>query len=164
MIIQILKMSGDPPLPLPHPPPVITPLQQWLVGGDEKSIENCVGKRHVNNSYGQPSTRLSSAVTSVTTPLTIEGVKDEYVADEPTGQPIKVKGHKGVKEKGSRPADHTTAPVRSERPAVDACCNYRPTLTCNSAQCKYREAKCTCVLCRCLGQCTNISPQTRHNK
>ena len=59
---------------------------------------------------------------SVITPLAIEGVKNEYVQSGPTGQYIKIEGQKGIKEKGTDPAVHTTDPARSDCPAVDTCC------------------------------------------
>ena len=56
---------------------------------------------------------MISAVTFVTSPLEIEGVKDEDGLDDPTGRPIKIKGQKGVKEEGKAPAVNTTAPYLS---------------------------------------------------
>ena len=67
-------------------------------------------KRRVENSYGQTSTRLSSAVKSVTTPKEIEGVKDEDGPEKPTVQPINIKVQNGVKEEGKVPAAYTTYP------------------------------------------------------
>ena len=57
---------------------------------------------------------------SATSPLAIEGVKDKYFQTGPMGQSIKIKGGGGVKEEGKTPAAHTTAPVQSASPDLDA--------------------------------------------
>ena len=44
--------------------------------GENKPIENCVKKRRVGNSHGHLRTRLETDVTSATSSLAIEGVKD----------------------------------------------------------------------------------------
>ena len=53
---------------------------------------------------------MSSVMTSVTTPLSIEGVKEEDDKNGPTGRSIKIKEQKGVKEEGTALAAHTTSP------------------------------------------------------
>ena len=63
------------------------------------------------------------ALTSATSCLAIEGVKDRDVKTGPTVQLIKIEGEKGVKEEGIVPAVYTTASVQSSCPAVDACCD-----------------------------------------
>ena len=68
-------------------------------------------------------------MTSVKSSLEIEGVKDEDGQDEPTGRFIKIEGENLGKEKGMAPAAHITAPEQSACPAVDACCEFRPTST-----------------------------------
>ena len=67
-------------------PPVITPSQQ-RGEGMTKTSKNWAEKRQVGNLYGQPSTRLSSSVASVITPIEIEGVKDKDVPVKLTGTP-----------------------------------------------------------------------------
>ena len=74
---------------------------------------NIYYKRPVRNSYGQTSTQMISAVTFVTSPLEIEGVKDEDGPDDPTGRPIKIEVQKGVKEEEKDPAVNTMAPYLS---------------------------------------------------
>ena len=103
-------------------------------------------------------------MTSVKTPLEIEGVKDEDGPNKPTGQPINIEGQKVVKEEGTALAAHTTAPEFLECPTVNTCCKCGPTLTCNTARCECRKSESTCVSCRCLRQCTNITPHTQHGK
>ena len=49
-------------------------------------------------------------MTSVTTPLKIERVKDEDGPNKLIGRPINIKLQKGVKEEGKALAAHTTAP------------------------------------------------------
>ena len=46
---------------------------------------------------------------SVTTPLSIKGVKDEDVQNGPTSRLINIEGQKGVKEEGTLPAAHNAA-------------------------------------------------------
>ena len=96
---------------------------------------NCAKKRRVGNTYDHLGTRLSSDVTSATTPLAIEGVKDVDGKVNLAFRLVKIEGENRGKEKGTAPADHTTAPAHSACLAVDACCEYRPTLTCKTARC-----------------------------
>ena len=94
---------------LGEPPP--SSQAPTTTGEDEdKTIKICAKKRRVGNSYGHLSPRMSSVMTSVTTPLSIEGVKEEDDKNGPTGRSIKIDGQKGVKEEGTAPEAHTTAP------------------------------------------------------
>ena len=62
------------------------------------------------------------------------------------------------------PAAHTTAPEQSACPAVNACCKCGPTLTCKTARCECRKAAGACMSWRCLGQCSNVVPQTQRDE
>ena len=76
---------------------------------------------------------------------------------------MKLEGENGGKEKGTAPAENTTATVHLDCLAVDACCECGPTSTCKTARCKCRKAARVCMTCRCLGQCSNRAPQTRRD-
>ena len=69
-----------------------------------------------------------------------------------------------MKEEGTALADHTTAPVQSACPDVNAFYKCGPTLMCKTAQCECRKAAHVCVFCQCLGQCLNVAPQTQRDK
>ena len=114
LICQLLKGSGEPP-PTQLPPP-----QDNGEGMMINSSKTAQKKRCVMNLYGQSSTWLSSAVTSVTTSLAIKGVKDKDDPDKPTGRLIKIEGQTKVKEEGTELAAHATVPLRSECPTIDA--------------------------------------------
>ena len=145
-----------------HPPP--PPPHDKGGGGWMQTYQKVRKKRRVGNLHGHLRTRLGSAVTSATSPLEIEGFRDKDGQTGPTGQSINFEGEKGVKEEGTAPAAHTTAPARSDCPAVNTWCECGPTLACKTARCDFHKAACTCVSFQCLGQCAYIAPQTRKDK
>ena len=102
-------------------------------------------------------------MTSATSSLEIKGVKDRDVQTGPTSRSIKIEGENKGKEKGTAPEAHTEAPEQLACPAVSACCKCGTTLTCKAARCECRKAACALIYCRCLGQCANVAPQTRHD-
>ena len=82
LISQLLKILGEksPQLSLPH---------DNGGGVNDKSIKYYA--KTARREFVRPSsTRLRSAVMSVTTPLLLDGVKDRYGPDKPTGRPIKI--------------------------------------------------------------------------
>ena len=142
MISQILKCQGG--------IPQFSPPHDNGEGGEYKPIENCAKKRRVCNLFRHMSTWLRSAVTSVTTPLAIEVVKDKDSQNGPTHRSIKIEGQKGVKNKGTAPAAHTTAPARSDCLAVKTCCKCGPTFTCKTVRCDFRKAsRVSGAVCQC---------------
>ena len=54
---------------------------------------------------------MKTDVTSATSPLAIEGVKDGDGKANPAGHTIKIEGENGGKEKVTAPAAHTTEPA-----------------------------------------------------
>ena len=118
-------------------------------------------KRRVRNTYGHLSTRLNSDVTSETSPLAIEGVKDGVGQANLASRLVKIKGENGRKEKGTEPAEHTMAPAHSDCLAANACCECGTTSSCKTARCECRNATHVCVTCWCLGRCSNRAPQNR---
>ena len=144
-------------------PPVLIPPRQ-RGGGETQPNKNCAKKRCVKNLHGHLRTRLKTDVTSATSPLVIEGVKDGDGQAKLADRLIKIKGGNGGKEKGTAPAAHTTALVHSSCPTVDTCCKFGTMLTCKTAQCEFRKAARVCVSCQCLGRCANVAPQTRQDK
>ena len=58
-------------------PPVLIPPRQ-RGGGETQLKKNCEKKPCVGNTHEHLGTRLNSDMTSATTPLAIEGVKDRY--------------------------------------------------------------------------------------
>ena len=123
--------------------------------------DNCAKKRRVGNLHEYLGTRLNSDVTSATTPLAIEGVKDGDGKANLACHSTKTKGENEGKEKETAPATHTTASAHSACLAVDACCKCGPTLTCKTTRCECRKAARVCVSFRCLERCVNSAPQTR---
>ena len=100
-------------------------------------------------------------MTSATSSLAIQRVKDQYGQGNLASRTVKIKRGNGGKEKGTASAEHTTAPAHSACLAINACCECVPMLTCKNARCECRKAARACVTCRCLGQCSNRAPQTR---
>ena len=147
------------PVGTPPPPFLIPPIQRG--GGEIQLSKNSAKKRRVGNTYGHLGTRLISDVTSATSPLAIEGVKDGDGQANLAIRKVKIEGENGGKEKGTAPAEHTTEPAHLACLAVGACCECGPTLTCKTARCECRKAARVCVTCRCLGQCSNCAPQTQ---
>ena len=86
-----------------------------------KHSKNCVKKRRIGNTHDHHGTRLNSDVTSATSPLVIEGVKDGDGKVNLVCRSFKLEGGNGGKEKGTAPAEHTMAPFHSTCLAVDAC-------------------------------------------
>ena len=99
---------------------------------------------------GHLGTRLNSDVTSATSPLVIEGVKDGYGQANLACHSVNLEGGNKGKEKEMAPAEHTTAPAHLACLAVDTCCECRPTSTCKTAQWECRKAACVCVLVAAL--------------
>ena len=157
MMKSIMPVGGTPP------PPVLTPPRK-RGGRRNTNLEILREKRRVGNTYGHLGTCLISYVTSATSPLAIEGVKDGYGQENLARRTVKIEGENGGKEKGTAPAEHTTAPVHPACLAVNTCCEYGPTSTCKTARCKCRKAARVCVTCRCLGRCSNRDPQTRRDR
>ena len=145
---------------LGEPPPVLIPPRQKR-GGEIKPSKNCAKKRCVGNTHSHLGTRLNSDVTSATSPLAIEGVKDGYGKANLACRSVKLEGENGGKEKGAAPAEHTTAPMHSDCLTVDACCECGPMLTCKTTLCECRKDICVCVIFWCLERCVNRAPQTR---
>ena len=131
-------MSGE------NIPPVIIPPRQ-RGGGETQLKKNCEKKPCVGNTHEHLGTRLNSDMTSATSALAIEGVKDGDGQVNLTCRPVKLKGGNGGKEKGTALAEHTTAPAHSACLAVDACCECGPTSTYKTAQCECFKATCVCV-------------------
>ena len=100
-------------------------------------------------------------MTSVTSPLAIEGVKDGDGQVNLASRSVDIEGGNGGKEKAVAPAEHTTAPAHSACLAVDACCECGTTSTCKTARYECRDAARGCVTCQCLGWCSNCAPQTQ---
>ena len=144
------------------PPPILIPPRQ-RGGGEIKISNHCAKKRRVGNTYGHLGTRLISDLTSTTSPIAIEVVKDGDCQANLARRTVKIEGGNGGKEKGTAPAEHTTAPVYSACLAVDSCCECGPTLMCKTSQCECRKSAPVCVTCRCLGRCPNRAPQTRRD-
>ena len=140
------------------PSPVLIPPRQ-RGGGETQSMKNRAKKRRVVNMRENLDTGLNSDVTSATTPLAIEGVKDGYGKVNLAFYLVKIKGKNGGKEKGTAPADHTMAPAHSVCLAVDACCKCGPMLRCKTARCKCQKAACVCVSCQCMERCFNRATQ-----
>ena len=84
-------MSWEPPPPSSHPP------HEKGGGGEYKPIENCAKKRRIGNLHGHLRTRIVIEVTSATSSLEIEGVKDRDGQIGPTDQSIKIEGGTWVK-------------------------------------------------------------------
>ena len=146
-------MSGEPP------PPVLIPPRQRREG-ETQHTENCAKKRRIGNMHNHLSTRLNSDVTSATSPLAIEGVKDGDGKVNLVCRLVKIEGENGGKEMGTAPAEHTTSPEHLACLAIDVCCECGPTLTCKTARCECRKAARVCMSCRCLERCVNRAPQT----
>ena len=121
-------------------------------------------KWRVGNTYGYLGTHLNSDMTSATSPLVIEGVKDRDGQANLVCCLVKLEVENGGKEKGTAPESQTTAPEHSACLAVDICCEYRPTSMCKTARCECRKAARVCVSCRCLERCVNSAPQTRRDE
>ena len=123
-----------------HPP-------KTKVGRRNTTFEKLRKKRRVGNTYGHLGTRLNSDVTSVKSPLGIEGVKDGNGQANLACCSVKLKGYNGGKKKGAAPApaEHTPAPVHLACLAVNTCCECGPTLTCKTARCECRKAARVCV-------------------
>ena len=152
LLVSYSKCRGGNP-PISHHP-------KTKVGGRKQTNRNLYEKRRVGNLYGPLRTRLEIDVTSATSYLEIEEVKDGDGQDKLTGRLIKIQGENGGKEKGTVTAAHTTALEQLACPDVDACCECRPTSTCKTARCECCKADCACVSCCCLGRCYNVAPQT----
>ena len=103
-------------------------------------------------------------MTSATTPLAIEGVKDGDGKAHLACRSINIERENGGKEKGTAPEAQTTAPEHSNCYAVNACCECGPTSTCKTARCECRKAACVCVSCCCLERCVNSAPQTQRDE
>ena len=123
-------MSRGKPLPQFSPPP-----RQGGGGGETQPNKKCAKKWRVRNSHKHLGTRLKSDVTSATTPLEIEGVKDGDGKANLACRSIKIEGENGGKEKGTAPAAHTIAPAHLACLAIDACCKCGPMSTCKTAWC-----------------------------
>ena len=132
-----MPIGGTPP-----PPQFSSPQDK---GGEEKQNLPKIARKTARQEYAQP-----SRYTSATNPLDIEGVKDGDGKVNLACRLVNIKGENGGKEEGTAPEDHTTAPAHSACLAVNACCEYRPTLTCKTMRCKCRKAARVCVSCRCL--------------
>ena len=145
-------MSGGNPSPISHPPKT--------EGGGTQPNKNCAKNRRVGNSHEHLGTRLKSDVTSATTHLAIEEVKDGDRKTNPACHSIKIEGGNGGKEKGTAPEANTTATAHSACQSVNACCKYGPTSTCKTARCGSCKDARVCVSCQCLGWCVNSVPQT----
>ena len=146
-------MSGGPPPPSSHP----LKTKGWR---RNTTFEKLREKRRAGNTHDHLGTGLNSDVKSATSPLVIEGVKDIDGKVNLVFCLVKLEGGNGGKETGTALAEHTTAPAHSACIAVDACCECRPTSTCNTARCECRKVARVCVSCRCLERCVNRAPQT----
>ena len=118
--------------------------EKWQVGNTQEHLGTC----------------LNSDVMSATTPLAIMGVKDGDLVC----RSVKIKGENGGKEKGTTPADHTTAPGHLAFLDVDACFECGPTSTCKTARCECRKATFVCMSCRCLERCVDRAHKTRREE
>ena len=153
MMKSMMPVGGNPP------PVLILPRQRG--GGEIQISKNCAKKQCVGITYCHLVTRLISDVTSATTPLAIERVKDGDVPENLAFRTVKIEGRNEGKEKGTAPAEHSTVPVYLACLDVNACFECRSTSTCKTARCECRKAARVCVKCRCLGRCSNCAPQTR---
>ena len=89
------------------PPPVLIPPKQRGEGETQpKTIR--AKKRRVRNMHEHLGTRLNVDVTSLTTPLAIEGVKDGGEKVNLACCSFNIQGVNGGKEKGTTSSDHTT--------------------------------------------------------
>ena len=93
-------------------------------GGEKYNLRKfCAKKRRVRNTHDHLGTCLNSDVTSATSPLAIEGVKDGDGKMNLACRLVKLEGGNGGKEKGTAPAEHTkhtTASAHLAYLAVDA--------------------------------------------
>ena len=144
-----------------NPPPQFSPPPKTKGGRRDTTCKKLREKRRVGNTHDHLGTRLNSDVTSSTSPLAIEGIKDGDGKVNLACRFVKTEGENGGKEKGTAPVEHTTAPAHSACLAVDACCECGPTSTCKTARCEFRKAAHVCVSCRCLERCVNHAPQTQ---
>ena len=154
----VSKCRGNPPPPLSSHPP------KTKGGRRNTTYKTLREKRRVGNTHEHLGTCLNSDVTSATTPIAIEGVKYGDGKVNLACRSVNIEGENGGKEKGTAPADHTTAPAHSACLAVNACCKCGPTLTCKTARCECRKDARVCVSCRCLERCVNPAPQTRQEE
>ena len=92
LLVSYSKCRGNPPHPVLTPP-----TKRGGGGGEYKPIENCAKKRRIGNLHGHLRTRIVIEVTSATSSLEIEGVKDRDGQTGPTDQSIKIEGGKWVK-------------------------------------------------------------------
>ena len=81
------------------PPPFIIPPKQ-RGGGEIQPSKNCAKKRRVGNTHDHLGTRMNSDVTSATSPLEIEGVKDRYGKVNLACRSVNLKGGKQKEGEG----------------------------------------------------------------
>ena len=106
-----------------HSPPILIPPRQ-RGGGKIQNSKICAKKRRVGNTYGHLGTRLILDVTSATTPLAIDGVKDGDGQANLACRTVKMKGKTEGWRRGRRrqntPRHQCIRLVLPSTPAVNA--------------------------------------------
>ena len=103
-------------------------------------------------------------LTSVISPVEIEGHTDKDGKRKPAPVTVKIEGAERGKEEGTAPAANTMAPAQLACHAGGACCDCELQSLCKTARCACRQVGRYYVSYWCLVRCVNVAPQTRQEE